>query len=150
MRRHFLEWMYLVYKTLFKQYERRPTIFTKDFMLYFLRSLRFAMNGVYLFFRRERNGKIQGVIGLCAIAAGFFFRLDRFEWLVLLFCVGLVISLEMLNSAIERICNMHTTEFHPDIKIIKDVAAAAVLWSAFASFVVGLIIFIPHILSLFR
>ena len=132
------------------QRKEQAIIFTEDFMLYFLRSLRFALNGIYLFFRRERNGKIQGVLGLCAIIAGFFFGINRTEWIVLLLCAGLVLSLEMLNSAIERICNMYTTEFHPDIKIIKDVAAAAVLWSAFASFIIGLIIFVPHIIELFR
>lgn len=117
-------------------------------MLYFLRSLRFAINGIYHFFRRERNGQIQGVIALLVIVAGLFFGITHTEWLALLLCTGLVISLEMLNSAIERICNMYTTEFHPAIKIIKDVAAAAVLWSALISFVVGLIIFIPHIVAL--
>src|ERR1051325_6413143 len=106
-------------------------------MLYFLRSLRFAFNGVYLFFRRERNGQIQGVIAILAIIAGVVFGISRLEWIGLLLCSGLVISLEMLNSAVERICNMYTTEYHPAIKIIKDVAAAAVLWSAILSFVIG-------------
>lgn len=119
-------------------------------MQYFLRSLRFALNGIYLFFRRERNGQIQGVLAVLAVATGFFFGLTRTEWLALLLCIGLVISLEMLNSAIERICNMYTTEFHPAIKIIKDVAAAAVLWSALVALVVGLVIFIPHFLRLFH
>lgn len=130
--------------------EMAAIIFTEDFMLYFLRSLRFAAHGIYHFFRRERNGKIQGVIGLCTIIAGLFFGISQTEWLALLLCVGLVLSLEMLNSAIERICNMYTTDFHPDIKIIKDVAAAAVLWSAVVAFVIGLLIFIPHVVALFH
>ncbi len=70
--------------------------------------------------------------------------------MALLLCTGLVISLEMLNSAIERICNMYTTEFHPAIKIIKDIAAAAVLWSALISLVVGLLIFLPYLLRLIQ
>lgn len=119
-------------------------------MVYFLRSLRFAVQGIYHFFRRERNGQIQGIIALLTIIAGMFFGIGRMEWLALLLCIGLVVSMEMLNSAIERICNMYTTDFHPAIKIIKDVAAAAVLWSATASFIIGLIIFIPHIIGLFR
>lgn len=117
-------------------------------MLYFIRSLRFALNGIFHFFRHERNGQIQGVLALLAIVAGAIFGITRTEWLALLLCTGLVISLEMLNSAIERICNLYTTEIHPAIKIIKDVAAAAVLWSALIALVVGLLIFIPHILRL--
>lgn len=119
-------------------------------MRYFIRSFRFAANGIGLFFRRERNGQIQGVLAVLAIAAGFFFQITRMEWMVLLLCTGLVISLEMVNSAIERLCNMHTTSFHPAIKIIKDVAAAAVLWSAVVALVVGILIFLPHVVSLFR
>ncbi|HEU4903779.1 MAG TPA: diacylglycerol kinase family protein [Flavisolibacter sp.] len=119
-------------------------------MQYFIRSLRFALNGIYLFFRRERNGQIQGVLATVAIAAGLFFGITRSEWLALLLCTGLVISLEMLNSAIERVCNMYTTDYHPGIKIIKDVAAAAVLWSALVALVVGLLIFIPHVSRLFH
>ena len=107
------------------------------------------MNGCWLFFRRERNGKIQGVIALLAIIAGLVFSITKTEWLALLLCTGLVISLEMLNSAVERICNMYTTDFHPAIKIIKDIAAAAVLWSALVALVIGLLIFVPYLIRLF-
>jgi undecaprenol kinase/diacylglycerol kinase (ATP) len=103
-----------------------------------------------VFFRRERNGQIQGVVAVITVAAGFFWGVSRMEWIALLLCTALVISLEMLNSAIERICNLYTTEFHPAIKIIKDMAAAAVLWAALIAFVVGLLIFLPRIFLLFR
>jgi diacylglycerol kinase len=84
------------------------------------------------------------------MAAGFFFGITKAEWLYVLICTALVISLEMLNSAIERVCNMYTTDFHPAIKIIKDVAAAAVLWSALVSLIVGVIIFFPYVVQMFR
>ena len=118
-------------------------------MRYFIRSLRFAIHGIFQFFLRERNGQIQGVIALVVMAAGFFFGITKAEWLYVLICTALVISLEMLNSAIERVCNMYTTEFHPAIKIIKDVAAAAVLWSALISLIIGVIIFLPYVIHLF-
>ena len=118
-------------------------------MRYFFRSLGYAASGIYQFFRRERNGQIQGMIALLVIIAGFFFNVTKIEWVSLLVCTALVVSLEMLNSAIERICNMYTTEFHPAIKIIKDVAAAAVLWSAVLSLVIGLLIFVPYLIRLF-
>lgn len=118
-------------------------------MHYFIRSLHFALNGFWLFFRRERNGQIQGVIALAVLTAGFVFHISKTEWMALLLCTGLVISLEMLNSAIERVCNMYTTDFHPSIKIIKDIAAAAVLWSSLVSLAVGLLIFVPPVIQLF-
>jgi diacylglycerol kinase len=113
----------------------------------FLRSVRFALSGTYLFFREERNGQVQGVIAASAIAAGAFFGIGCAEWLVLLLCIGLVIGLEMLNSAVERVCDMYSTQFHPAIKTIKDVAAAAVLWSALMASLAGLIIFTPHVVA---
>jgi undecaprenol kinase/diacylglycerol kinase (ATP) len=95
------------------------------------------------FFSKQRNAKIQTVMGITAITLGFIVSISPYQWLLVLFCIGLVISLEMINSAIEIFCDMVTTDFHPKIKIIKDVAAGAVLVASIASLVIGLIIFIP-------
>ena len=113
----------------------------------FLKSVLFAIRGMRQFFSRDRNGKIQIVIGVTAIALGFTVSLSSFQWLLVLFCIGLVISLEMINSAIERYCDLITTDFHPGIKIIKDVAAGAVLVASIMSLVIGLIIFIPALVN---
>ena len=88
-------------------------------------------------------------MALLVIVTGLVLGVSRMEWVVLLLCIAVVISLEMLNSSIERICNMYTTDFHPAIKIIKDLAAAAVLWSALMSLMIGLIIFVPRLLAFF-
>jgi len=109
----------------------------------FFNAVLFALQGIKQFFSRDRNGKIQMVIGITAIILGFTVSLTPFQWLLVLFCIGLVISLEMINSAIERFCDLVTTEFHPGIKIIKDVAAGAVLVASITSLIIGLIIFIP-------
>ena len=109
----------------------------------FFNAVLFALQGIIQFFSRDRNGKIQMVIGISAIILGFTVSLSSFQWLLVLFCIGLVISLEMINSAIERFCDLVTTDFHPGIKIIKDVAAGAVLVASITSLIIGLIIFIP-------
>ena len=109
----------------------------------FFNAVLFALQGMKQFFSRDRNGQIQMVIGITAIILGFTVSLTPFQWLLVLFCIGLVISLEMINSAIERFCDLVTTEFHPGIKIIKDVAAGAVLVASITSLIIGLIIFIP-------
>lgn len=109
----------------------------------FLRSAQFASQGALQFFSKQRNAKIQIVVGITAITLGFIVSISLYQWLLVLFCIGLVISLEMINSAIEVFCDMVTTDFHPKIKIIKDVAAGAVLFASLASLVIGLIIFIP-------
>jgi diacylglycerol kinase len=113
----------------------------------FLYSVVFALRGMKDFFSGDRNGKIQTVFGITAIALGFALSISSFQWLLVLFCIGLVISLEMINSAIEKFCDMITTDFHPGIRIVKDVAAGAVLVASITSLVIGLIIFIPAIVN---
>jgi diacylglycerol kinase len=109
----------------------------------FIKSVDFALQGMMQFFSKQRNAKLQTVMGITAITLGFIVSISPYQWLLVLFCIGLVISLEMINSAIEIFCDMVTTDFHPKIKIIKDVAAGAVLVASLASLVIGLIIFIP-------
>jgi len=116
-------------------------------MKIFFRSVVFALQGIKQFFSRDRNGKIQFVFGATAILLGFTVSLTSFQWLLVLFCIGLVISLEMINSAIERYCDLVTTNFHPGIKVIKDVAAGAVLVASITSLIIGLIIFIPALVQ---
>jgi len=113
----------------------------------FFKAVLFALQGIKQFFSRDRNGKIQIVIGITAIVLGFTVSLTSFQWLLVLFCIGLVISLEMINSAIEKYCDLVTTDFHPGIKTIKDVAAGAVLVASLMSLIIGLIIFIPALVE---
>lgn len=113
----------------------------------FIYSVQFALHGVKQFFSRERNGKIQIAFGAAAIILGITVSISSFQWLIVLLCIGLVISLEMINSAIERYCDLVTTDYHPGIKIIKDVAAGAVLVASITSLIIGLIIFIPALVQ---
>jgi diacylglycerol kinase len=110
---------------------------------------RFAFKGLRLFFSSERNGRIQGIIALLVIGAGFFFSVSPLEWLAVLLCIAAVLCLEMVNSAIEKVCNLISMEYHPEIKIIKDISAAAVLLASIVSAICAAIIFIPYIIKLF-
>jgi undecaprenol kinase/diacylglycerol kinase (ATP) len=85
-----------------------------------------AFKGLQNFFFRERNGKIQLVIGVVTVGAGFILHISPMEWVAILVCIALVLSLEMLNSAVEKLCDLVHRDFHPVIKIVKDVSAAAV------------------------
>ncbi|MBA3829124.1 MAG: diacylglycerol kinase family protein [Taibaiella sp.] len=114
----------------------------------FIKNVQFASHGIRVFFKTEKNGKIQGIIAVLVIISGIFLKISRTEWLFILGFIAMIISLEMLNSAIEKICNMISAEYHPQIKIIKDISAAAVLFAAVIAAVAGLIIFIPYLLPL--
>ena len=104
-----------------------------------------AFNGMGYFMSHDRNGKIHFAIAIVVAAAATIFQLSATEWCILLLCTGLVISLEMMNHAIENVCDVVHEAHHPLIKTVKDVAAAAVLWSAIISVIIGSLIFIPKI-----
>lgn len=105
----------------------------------------FAMEGIKAFFRTERNGRIQGIIAVIVVALGLFFGISPQEWIWVLGCIAMVITLEMMNSAIEKICNFITTDYAPAIKTIKDIAAGAVLFASIIAAIIGSIIFLPYI-----
>lgn len=114
----------------------------------FFKSLIYAFSGVKYFFLNERNGKIQLCLAVLTFLLGTGLGLTSAEWIAILICIASVISLEMLNTAIENLCDLVHEEFHPKIKIAKDVAAGAVLCASIISAIIGSIIFIPKIIML--
>ena len=113
----------------------------------FFKSFTYAFNGLKFCFKNELNFKVQLLIAISTIGLGLFFSLTKIEWCLILFCIGIVLSAELFNTAIETICNKIEPNYHPTIKIIKDVSAAAVLILAIVSAVIGVIIFIPKIFN---
>jgi diacylglycerol kinase len=113
----------------------------------FIRSFYYAGQGIRHCFRRERNFRIHIAATAIVIILASLLHCTAVEWVLLLICIGMVVSLEMVNTAIERFCNMVQTDFNPQVKIIKDVAAGAVLVSAVVAAICGMIIFIPRIIS---
>lgn len=107
-----------------------------------------AYQGVWDAISGERNLKIDLVVAVCVVLLGFLFRLPSDCWLAIVICIGLVVSLETANTAIEAVVDMVSPEYHVLAKKAKDCAAGSVLIAAITSVVVGLIIFVPRILLL--
>ncbi len=112
-----------------------------------LKAFKHALEGVYTFFSADTNGKIELCIAGIAIATGFVLHISNTEWIAVMLCIAMVISLEMINASIEKLCDLVEPTVHPAIKMIKDIAAGAVLVSAVVSLIIGIIIFLPKILS---
>ncbi|KLV27313.1 diacylglycerol kinase [Niallia circulans] len=112
-----------------------------------LSSFRLAILGILTAIKQERNVKIHLVITILVIVLGLLNDLSKQEWMLIAFCIGLVISLELINTAIERVVDLVTSEYHPLAKEAKDIAAGAVFVAAILSIVIGGIIFIPKIWS---
>ena len=111
-----------------------------------LKSFVYASNGIRILIRNEHNARIHLLATIVIITLGFLFSISVHEWIVIVLTIGIVISMEMINSAIEEICNFISPEKHESIKRIKDLAAGAVLVSAIIAFIIGVIIFVPKII----
>ena len=110
------------------------------------RSFLYAWNGITYCFKTQQNFRIHLLILVLVCIAGFLFKISHTEWLVIILCGVLVLMLEMINTAIEYLCDVVTKDIHPMIRIIKDVTAGAVLVSAIGTVIAGLIIFLPKLL----
>lgn len=102
---------------------------------------KYALAGLRVMFKEERNARIHLFFTLFAVLGGFYFRLSLLEWVSIVFAIGLVFSLELINTAIENLADFVHPDRHEKIKKIKDLAAGAVLVGAICAFIVGLLIF---------
>jgi len=106
-----------------------------------------AFRGVLFVLRNGHNARIHQVAALTVIILGIVFDIGKTDWLVIILCIGLVISSEIMNSAIEKLTDVVSPGINEKAKLIKDVAAGAVLISAMISLLAGLLIFIPYLIA---
>ena len=112
-------------------------------------SFRYAISGMADMLRQEPNARIHCIITVLVVAAGFIFRISAAEWIGIALAIGLVISAEAFNTAIERLADVVQPDQDERIRDVKDLAAAAVLLCAMAAAAVGVIIFLPKLIALF-
>lgn len=113
------------------------------------RSFLYAFRGIFYCFCSGWNARIQGLAALCIAIFGFVVGFELQEWLVVIICIGLVLSLEAINTALEELANYVEPERKPQIGRIKDIAAGAVLIASMASLGVGLILVFKYLGILF-
>ncbi len=111
-------------------------------------AFRCAAQGVRYAFTSQRNLKIQSALGLAAVALGLVLGLSQAEWLALVLCIMVVATAEIINTAIESVVDLATSHWHPLARAAKDAAAGAVLVASAGSVIIGLIVFLPHLVSL--
>lgn len=115
-----------------------------------IKSFGYAWNGLKTCFLGELNFRIHLLLTVAALSLAIVFGISAMEWVVLIVCIAFVLTMEMINTAIEALCDVVSTEIHPGIKKVKDIAAAAVLVSAMLSLLAGIIIFLPKIILFFK
>ncbi len=113
-----------------------------------LRSFSYAFTGLKVLFIEDHNARIHVLAAVCAIAGGILLKITLLEWVIITFAIGLVLIVETINSSLENIADFLTTENNDKIKKIKDLAAASVLISSIVALVIGMLIFLPKIITL--
>ncbi|MBF6607611.1 MAG: diacylglycerol kinase family protein [Flavobacterium sp.] len=113
-----------------------------------LKSFKYAFRGAFKLVTSEHSIMAQFGIAMIMVALGFIFGISPTEWMLQTLATGMVLGIEGVNTAVEKIADFVHPQFNEKIGFIKDVAAGAVFFAALAALIIGLIIYVPHILNL--
>lgn len=116
-----------------------------SFIIERLKSFAPAFKGLFWFFRNEKNARVHLLAIVVVVAAGFYFDIEKTEWLVIVLTIGIVVTAEALNTAIEKWVDLVSPERSEKAGRIKDIAAGAVLFAALAAICIAGIIFLPKL-----
>ncbi|CAM3847390.1 diacylglycerol kinase family protein [Flavobacterium branchiophilum] len=111
-----------------------------------LKSIKYAFVGMFKLITTEHSVMSQFSIGIVMTLAGFYFDISKTEWMFQTMAIGLVLSIEGLNTAVEKIADFIHPEFHSRIGFIKDIAAGAVFFAAMTAIAIGMFIYVPRFL----
>lgn len=111
-----------------------------------LKGIVFAFKGAFKLIATEPSIQVQSLIAIILTCAGFYFNITKTEWLFQTLAIGLVLSIEGINTAIEKTADFIHPDYHERIGFIKDISAGAVLFSALTAIIIGCIIYLPLIL----
>lgn len=115
-----------------------------------LRSFGYAWFGLKHAVATQANFRIHLSIAAVAILMGIGLHISTMEWIIVSICVGIVLFAELVNTALEKLADVVNKDHHPEIKLVKDISAAAVLIIAISAAVIGVIIFLPKIIILIK
>lgn len=114
-----------------------------------IRSFSHAVRGILFAIRNEKNFQFEVAVGIAVVILMLFFPLSGIERVLVILSIVWVLTLELANTALERIMDILKPRIHPYARVIKDVMAGAVLLSSLAAAAIGLTIFLPYVLAVF-
>jgi diacylglycerol kinase len=115
----------------------------------FIRSLKYALKGLYIVWKEEQSFRIQFFAAILVLILAFLLKIELWKIIVLIFISVFILVLEVLNSILERIVDALKPRINVFVEVIKDMMAAAVLLASLSSVIIGILIFWPHIKNLF-
>lgn len=116
----------------------------------FVKGFGYAFSGIIHSFKTEQNLLIDFILGIIAIVGGILLKFTSIELCIVILTIGLIIGLELMNTAIEYAIDMAMPEIHPLAKMSKDIAAGSVLFASICALVIGIILYLPKIIILFK
>lgn len=117
----------------------------EPFVINRIKSVGYAFKGLFILLKTESSIKIQFIIGLLVTIAGFYFEISTTEWALQFICIGMVMGVEGINTAVEKLADFVQPEFDKKIGMIKDISAGAVMAVSLISVIVGCIIYFPKV-----
>ena len=115
----------------------------------FFKGFTYAFSGIFNAYKTEPNLIVETIIGILAIVLGIYLKFSNIELCIVALTIGMVISKELMNTAIEYTVDMAMPEVHPLAKGAKDSAAGSVLFSCICAIAIGILLYLPKILALF-
>ena len=117
----------------------------ESFLINRIKGVGYALKGAWILVSTESSIQIQAVIALMVTAAGFYYQISSLEWILQLLAIGLVMGVEGVNTAIEKLADFVQPNHDPRIGRVKDISAGAVMIVSLLASIVGLIIYLPRI-----
>ena len=114
----------------------------------FIKSIKYSLDGLFYAYRYEQSLWIHGFAVLLAVVLGFIFQIRLAEWAIIFIALGIILALELINTAIEAAVDLTTTEIHPLAKVAKDCGSAASFVMSIVSIVISLFVFGPYFLDI--
>lgn len=111
-------------------------------------SVKNCLDGISYVTKNEKNFKREIALGIIALILSYILKIDKIEFIIILTMICLVLTAEIINTAIERTVDLVTKEYHELARIAKDVSAGSVLVTSIFSLIIGIIIFMPKIITL--
>ncbi|WJJ95484.1 diacylglycerol kinase [Algibacter luteus] len=118
----------------------------ESFIVHRYKSIGYALKGMFLLIKTESSIQVQFSLAILITVAGFYFNITSIEWMIQVFAIVLVMSVEALNTGLEKICDFVHEDFETRIGFIKDIAAGAVAISSLGAIIITLIIYVPKLI----
>ena len=118
----------------------------EPFLIHRYKSIGYAFKGMILLLKTESSIQVQFFVAIMLTIAGFYFEISSLEWIIQIFAIVLVMSVEALNTGLEKICDFVHEDFETRIGFIKDIAAGAVAIASLGAFVIVLILYLPKLI----